>query len=78
MWRTRTPRGGPYPHLRLNKAIQLDQAAQAAELHFAGHSFRQIGAELGMSPMTAWRRVHWWLDATLPRFYGQPIDFRVP
>lgn len=65
-------RAGPYPHLRLNTAVQLDQAQRVFNLIAAGAGFREAGQRTGLSTTTAWRR-YWWLqDWTLPAFYGRP------
>jgi hypothetical protein len=66
-----TRRGGPYPYLRLDIAVKVEEGMRVSKLVRAGHSFREISAITGLSPTTAWRR-YWWLqDWTLPHFWGK-------
>ena len=68
-----TRRGGPYPHLRLNIAVKVDEGMRVFQLVRAGHSFRDIAAITGMSVTTCWRRYWFIQDWTLPHFYGKPM-----
>jgi hypothetical protein len=65
-----TRRGGPYPRLRLDLIVKIEQGMQVLKLTQGGASFAAAGAALGLSATTAWRR--WWFiqDWTLPGFYG--------
>lgn len=69
-----TRRGGPYPHLRLNMAVKVEQGMEVFRLVRAGHSFREIAAITGISPTTCWRRYWFIMDWTLPHSYGKPMD----
>jgi len=63
-------RGGPYPYLRLDFSIKATQGFAVFERVMAGASFRQAAAALDLSLTTAWRRYWWFMDWTLPGFYG--------
>lgn len=66
-------RGGPYPHLRLDLGVKVREGVAVVELVLGqGRTFRQAGAELGISATTAWRRYWFALDLTLPGRYGRP------
>lgn len=73
-----TRRGGPYPRLRLDLTVKVEQGMQVFELRRAGYSFAAAGAALGLSTTTAWRR--WWFidDWTLPGFYGHRALTEIP
>jgi hypothetical protein len=50
------------------------QAAQAYRLHRdVGLPFADIGARLGISTATAWRRFRWWADWGLPTHHGRDV-----
>lgn len=70
-------RGGPIPHLRLPLAVKVDQGQRAHQLHRGGATFAEIGAQLGLSETTAWRRARWFEDWSLPAAHGLPIR-RIP
>lgn len=64
-------RGGPYPHLRLDFGVKVDEGMRVVELVLGeGRSFRQAAAALGLSVSTCWRRYHFVLDWLLPEQYG--------
>ena len=64
-------RAGPYPRLRLDLTVKVDEGLAVFELVVGrGFSFRQAAAELGMSVTTAWRRCRWLQDWLLPDQYG--------
>lgn len=65
-------RGGPYPRLRLDLAVKVEQGHAVVRLILAGHSIRQAAAALGLSVTTAWRRYWFVMDWTLPQHYGRP------
>lgn len=66
-------RGGPYPRLRLDLVTKVHQARQVAELVARdGMSIRAAARQLDMSVTTAWRRYWWYMDWTLPAYYGLP------
>lgn len=73
-----TRRGGPYPRLRLDLSVKVEQGSQVLELTRGGASFAAAGAALGLSATTAWRR--WWFiqDWTLPWFYGHNGATEIP
>ncbi|MFI5062782.1 MAG: hypothetical protein ACHP9Z_02210 [Streptosporangiales bacterium] len=45
-------RGGPYPHLRLDLTVKVEQGSHVFWLVHAGHSFREISAITGWSLTT--------------------------
>jgi hypothetical protein len=65
-------RGGTKPYTTMNRAVQVDQALQVAELRAQGLNFRDIAQRTGLSTATAWRRWWWLADWTLPEYYGLP------
>lgn len=70
-------RGGPAPHSRLDLAVKVAQAAEAYRLHASGRTFAEVATVMNVSLTTAWRRVKWYEDWTLPATYGLKIR-RVP
>jgi len=71
-----TPRGGPFPHLRLNRVVKVQQGTEVARLVHAGHSFRQAADVLGLSLTTAWRR--YWFPASTAGPRPHPAAARHP
>ncbi|MGW6924483.1 winged helix-turn-helix domain-containing protein [Streptomyces sp. NPDC054950] len=65
-----TRRGGPYPHLRVPIDIKATQGAAVLELVTAGATIREAATATGLSPSTAWRRMWFVRDWTLPAYYG--------
>ncbi|MFE2828477.1 hypothetical protein [Streptomyces sp. NPDC059271] len=63
-------RGGPYPRLRVPFDVKAAQGLAVLELVVAGASIRTAATQTGLSPTTAWRRVHWLRDWLLPGLYG--------
>lgn len=66
-------RGGPYPRLRLDLGVKVEQGVAVMAARNRGASFAKAGEALGLSATTAWRR--WWFvhDWTLPGHYGRPL-----
>ncbi len=65
-------RGGPYPHLRLDLAVKVQEGTAVVRQVRAGRTFRQAAAALGLPLTTAWRRYWFVMDWTLPASYGYP------
>lgn len=69
--------GGPSPSARLPRERKMLDGDEVYRLHYGEQlGFREIGARLGMSPTTAWRRFWWYQDAIMyPRLRGLPRDY---
>lgn len=68
-----TRRGGPYPYLRLDLMTKVEQGQAVHALHLGERrSIRESAEILGLSPTTAWRRFWFFMDFTLPGYYGKP------
>ncbi|HZU54832.1 MAG TPA: hypothetical protein VFA06_03080 [Actinocrinis sp.] len=65
-------RGGPYPRLRRDLAVKVEEGHAVVRLILAGHSMRSAAAQLGLSVTTAWRRYWFVMDWSLPQSYGRP------
>lgn len=73
-------RGGPYLRNRLPLERKLDEGREVFAHHVLGETpIRQIAAQLGMSPTTAWRRSWFYIDTVwwpaqrnLPRDHVPP------
>lgn len=61
---------GPTPYRRIPIETKATQGLAVLELVVAGASIRTAAAQTGLSPTTAWRRVHWLRDWLLPGLYG--------
>jgi hypothetical protein len=68
-----TRRGGPYPHLRLDLGVKVEQGHAVCQLHLGEHlPIREAARRLGLSTTTAWRRYWFVMDSSLPAYYGKP------
>lgn len=65
-------RGGSRAYTSLDVGIKVREGTEVLRLRRNGHTFTEIGARLGLSATTAWRRYWWLLDWTLPSHYGLP------
>lgn len=77
----RLARGGPGPHARRDAWIKADEGRRAWTLHWGQRlTFAQIGAQLGTSTTTAWRRFWFWTDYVdhPERRNGRPLDHVPP
>ncbi len=76
----RLARGGPSPHARVCSVKKAEQGREAWVLHFGQHlGFREIGAHLGVSATTAWRRFWFWCDyLDHPKRWGMQRDHVPP
>jgi hypothetical protein len=65
-----TRQGGPYPRLRVPFDTKARQGYAVLQLVTDGATIRTAAAQTGLSPTTAWRRLWWIRDWTLPGLYG--------
>lgn len=74
-----TRRAGPELHRRLNSALVLALGQQLADGYYEQRlTIRQLADAHGLSTTTCWRRLHLYLDWTLPLYNGNPLPHRLP